>query len=914
MDLDTALEELGWIPRPRILALRRLGITRVRDLLTHYPRRYENRLEFSSFPREETVDPVCLCGDVVKTRLMRFGGRKIFEAVLEESSAHALSQPLTCRWFNLHYIQKIIATGQRLIIFGRVKRKGPRLVVDHPECEVIEDDEEILIHFRRITPIYPATEGLSQRVLRGLIFRLLEQVDVASADVPLPDSLGNGHDEDALRKIHFPESDKELQKIRAHLVLGEFFRMQMQIAATRAENSARVGCRHQTRGLLAQKFIAALPFRLTRAQQQVLNEIKHDLDLASPMNRLLQGDVGSGKTVVAIAAMLLAVESGTQAAFMAPTQILAEQHYAVLRNWLDPLGIHIALRTGARQEDNAPLPLFAHGELGSNAQTCDIIGPGSARVSRAGDGVPPLRTFSEANKGSSAVYSRRRLPHFEQPWAIYAVTIGTKKRRCLSPKARTIVLDSLRHFHNKRYELFAACVMPDHVHFLFQPWPKDRNNDAGNAVFWSLKELLHSLKSFSAHAINELERKQGAVWEKERFDRYVRSDRDLEEKFNYILRNPWEAGVAKQAEDYAWVWTQDDTLGESPFGRVAQTNTRDACATRTGDNAYTDNNIIPQIIVGTHALLYENITFLNLGLAVIDEQHKFGVAQRAKLTAREPAPDVLVMTATPIPRTLTMTIYGDLEVSTIDEIPRGRGEIITHVLNVDKLGEAITFLRQELNAGRQAYIIYPLIDESEKLDAKAAAKEFEQWQQRLGPFRCELLHGRVVSPDKQAIMQRFRAGETHALISTTVIEVGVDIPNATVMLIENAERFGLSQLHQLRGRIGRGRHTSHCWLISSDKTPETMVKLAALEKTTNGFEIAETDWELRGPGDLLGTAQSGLPELKLGDLRRDAALMRKARRAALELLEIDPGLDRPENQRFRDLIVERQGQTFSHIS
>ena len=899
MDLDTALEELSWIPRPRILALRRLGITRVRDLLTHYPRRYENRLEFSCFPRDETVDPVCLCGDVVKTRLMRFGGRKIFEAVLEESSAHALSQPLICRWFNLHYIQKVIATGQRLIIFGRVKRKGLRLVVDHPECEVIEDDEEILIHFRRITPIYPATEGLSQRVLRGLIFRLLEQVDVASTDLPLPDSLGNGDDEDALRKIHFPESDEQLREVRARLVLGEFFRMQMQIAAARVENSARAGCRHQTRGLLAGKFIAALPFDLTRAQQRVLNEIQHDLHLASPMNRLLQGDVGSGKTVVAIAAILVAVESGSQAALMAPTQILAEQHYAVLRNWLDPLGIRIALRTGARQEDNTPLPLFA---LRANSDS------GSARVSRVGDGVTPSRTFSEDAEAVGAHYSKRRLPHFEKPWAIYAVTIGTRKRRCLSPKARTIVLDALRYFHNKRYEVFAACVMPDHVHFLIQPWPKE-NDDKRNVVFWPLKELLHSIKSFSSHAINRIEGSRGSVWEQERFDRYIWSDRDLTEKFEYILRNPWKSGVAQQNENYPWVWAQEnDRRKGSAFRRDAETSTRDARATQTEDNT------TPQIIVGTHALLYENVTFSNLGLAVIDEQHKCGVAQRAKLTAREPAPDVLVMTATPIPRTLTMTVYGDLEVSTIDEMPRGRGEIITHLLNADQLGEAITFLREQLTAGRQAYIIYPLIDESEKLDAKAAAKEFEQWQERLEPFRCELLHGRVVSPDKQAIMQRFRAGETHALISTTVIEVGVDIPNVTVMLIENAERFGLSQLHQLRGRIGRGAHTSHCWLVSSDKIPETMMKLAVLEKTTNGFEIAEADWELRGPGDLLGTAQSGLPELKLGDLRRDAALMRKARRAALELLEDDPGLDRPENQRFRSLIVERQGQTFSHVS
>jgi ATP-dependent DNA helicase RecG len=687
MDLDTSLEEMSWIPRPRILALRRLALETIGDLLTHYPRRHEDRREFRGFPREETVIPVCLCGEVTKTRLMRFGGRKIFEAVLEESGAHALSQPLTCRWFNLHYIQKMIATGQRLVVFGRVKRKGPRLLIDHPEFEVIEDDEEILIHFRRITPIYPATEGLSQRVLRGLIFRLLEQVAVASADVPLPASLRNGEDDNALRKIHFPESEQQLRKVRDHLVLGEFFRMQMQIAAARAANFARVGCRHQSRGLLAEQFIAALPFAFTNAQQRVFNEVKHDLQVVSPMNRLLQGDVGSGKTVVAIAAMLLAVESGSQAALMAPTQILAEQHYAVLRNWLDPLGIRIALRTGARQ--------------------------------------------------------------------------------------------------------------------------------AG------------SLRSPAAEAGNE--------------------------------------------------------------------------------NA-------PQIIVGTHALLYESVNFANLGLAVIDEQHKFGVAQRAKLTSREPAPDVLVMTATPIPRTLTMTIYGDLEISTIEEIPRGRGKIVTHLITGDKLGEAIAFLREQLSDGRQAYIVYPLIDESEKLEAKAAAKEFEAWQERLRPFHCELLHGRIASPDKQSIMQRFRAGETQVLISTTVIEVGIDIPNATVMLIENAERFGLSQLHQLRGRIGRGGHTSHCWLVTSDKSIETITKLAVLEKTTNGFEIAEADWELRGPGDLLGTAQSGLPELKLGDLRRDAALMRQARQAALELLENDPGLVLPENQRFRDLIVEKQGQTFSHVS
>src|SRR5438552_15712608 len=228
-------------------------------------------------------------------------------------------------------------------------------------------------------------------------------------------------------------------------------------------------------------------------------------------------------------------------------------------------------------------------------------------------------------------------------------------------------------------------------------------------------------------------------------------------------------------------------------------------------------------------------------------------------------------------------------------MPRGRGEINTRILPQKQIGDALTFTRNELRSGRQAYIIYPLIDESEKLDAKAAAKEFEQWQERLRPFRCDLLHGRIASPEKQSIMQRFRTGETRALISTTVIEVGVDVPNATVMLIENAERFGLSQMHELRGRVRRGAHTSHCLLLTADQSSETMSKLSVLERTINGFEIAEADWELRGPGDLLGTAQSGLPEFKLGDLKRDAALMQKARAAARTLFEGDPGLENPEN-------------------
>jgi ATP-dependent DNA helicase RecG len=687
------LEELNWIPRPKLLGLRRLGVETVEDLLTHFPRRHEDRTEFPQFPREESDIPICLCGEVVKTSLRRFGGwKKIFEATLQESNPNALSEPLVCRWFNLHYVQKMIATGQRMVVFGKPRLRGKRICMDHPEFEVIEADEEISIHFRRITPIYPATEGLSQRVLRSMIYRLLNELPDADAGLNTwaPCNLVKGERVEAIRAIHFPDTWEARDAAHEHLVLNEFFAMQMLIVSRRADASIRPGEKHCGAGALLDRFLKSLPFELTAAQSKVIGEIRTDLATTHRMNRLLQGDVGSGKTVVAIAGMLLAAEGGYQAAFMAPTQILAEQHYDVLRRWLEPLNVRLALRTAARQEESGPLPLF---------------------------------------KG-----------------------------------------------------------------------------------------------------------------------------------------------------------TGGSTLEEA------------------------------QIIIGTHALLYEGVSFANLGLVVIDEQHKFGVAQRAQLSAREPAPDVLVMTATPIPRTLTMTIYGDLDVSTINEMPRNRGKIVTAVRDGSKLGEVLAFLRAQLEADHQVYVIYPLIDESEKLDAKAAAAEYELWRQRLRPFRCDLLHGRIPAPQKQEIMERFRRGEAKALISTTVLEVGVDVPNATVMLVENAERFGLAQLHQLRGRIGRGEHKSYCILLTSAQAKEASAKLAVLERTSDGFEVAEADWELRGPGDLLGTAQSGLPVLKIGNLRTDAHLMRRARAAAVSILERDPRLELPENQRFRRLIVEQQGRIFSNVS
>ena len=888
IELSQTLADLEWIPRAKLTPLRRLEIETVEDLLTHFPRRHEDRREFPRFPHEESSVPICLCGEVTKTQVRRFGGwKKIFEATLEESQANALSEPIVCRWFNLHYVQKMIATGQRLVIFGRPKLRGKRICIDHPEFEVIENDEEISIHFRRITPIYPATEGLSQRVMRGLIYRALQTVSDIPVESILPDELNDGSRANALQEIHFPKSQETLAKAREHLVLSEFFAMQMVIASRRFESSIRTGQPHCGPGKLFERFLRALPFDLTDAQLRVIEELRRDLGSHHPMNRLLQGDVGSGKTVVAIAAMLLAVEAGFQAALMAPTQILADQHYEVLRRWLEPLGLRISLRTAARQEESGPLPLFVRADV-----------PGSA-------GCQPAVSGSLPDTPGDVHYTKRYLPHFERPWSKYAITFATRNRRALSERARDIVLESLLRWNAVRYELYAACILPDHVHLLIEPMVEGED-DNGNSVFYSLTKILHSIKSFTANRINKIDNVRGAVWETESFDRLIRSESDLQEKFQYITRNPWDAGVAKREKDYRWVWYPEIETDFAAGCREQQAGSLCSPDIARGND--------PQIVVGTHALLYESVSFSNLGLAVIDEQHKFGVAQRARLTSREPAPDVLVMTATPIPRTLTMTVYGDLDVSMIDEMPRNRGKIITAVRENAKLPEVLTFLRKEMEAGRQAYVIYPLIDESEKLDVKAAAAEFELWRERLRPFRCELLHGRIAGPEKYATMERFRRGETSVLISTTVIEVGVDVPNASVMIVENAERFGLAQLHQLRGRIGRGEHKSYCVLLSDDASEETRAKLGVLEKTSNGFEVAEADWDLRGPGDLLGTAQSGLPTLKLGNLKTDAALMRRARAAAMEIFKEDPRLESAQNQRFRQLIVEQEGRTFSHVS
>jgi ATP-dependent DNA helicase RecG len=684
VNLDQPLRELPFLPPPRVRQMERAGLQSVEDLLTHFPRRYEDRRQFDRFPTHESETPVCVCGTVTKATAKRFRV-KIFEAVLEDEAAHALGGRIVCRWFNQHWVEKVIAVGMKLVVFGKPKRKGAEIVLDHPEFEAVEEDAEVSLHVRRLVPIHRVTEGITTRIWRRVVWDVLEALPASAVPSLLPEKLDGQARAAMLRQIHFPDSWETLKQARQHLVLTEFFALQLGLGTQRAAQAAIPGRVQAAPGELMRRLHSSLPYALTGAQERAIAEIRADLAAPRPMNRLLHGDVGAGKTIVALSAMLLAVEAGAQAALMAPTQILAEQHYLTFRRLLEPLGINLALRTGARKEETT-LPLF-------------------------------------------------------------------------------------------------------------------------------------------------------------------------------------------------------DTVGGRIPGRLHG----------------------PQIVVGTHALLYEGAGLSNLGLAVIDEQHKFGVMQRARLRAQSegPPPDLLVMTATPIPRTLAMTAYGDLDISVLDEAPRNRGKIVTAARSEEKRADAAKFLREHLEAGRQAYIVCPLIEESDKLEAKAATAEHRRWSELLAPLRCDLIHGRLPPEEKDGVMQRFYRGEAKVLVATTVIEVGIDVPNANLMLIENADRFGLAQLHQLRGRIGRGEHKSYCILLSSSTEPEAMEKLKLLERTSNGFEIAEADLEIRGAGDLLGTAQSGLPPLKLGSLVADAELMRQARVAAFLLLERDPHLDDPAHRKYRPLLVRR---------
>jgi ATP-dependent DNA helicase RecG len=667
--LDQSLERFAWLAEPQRKLIQRLGIATLRQLLEHYPRRYEDRSRFAAFPTVSGEESICLRGIIHKMSAQYFGGRKIVEVTLEDVFNTVLSGRVICRWFNQHYLQRMLAAGQELIVYGRPKQYRNRIYLDHPEFEIIEEEGEESVHMGRITPIYPLTEGVRQRALRSIIFRAIQELRMLQPTAW--GSPGAMSEEEALSQIHFPDSWPDREAARKVLAMAEFVAMQIVAEQRRRSVAALKNERHVASGELTGRFMALLPYRPTAAQERAIREIREDMTKEAPMSRLLQGDVGAGKTLVAAAAMLYAVEAGYQAALMAPTQVLAEQHFDNFRRWLSLLDVRIALRTGTRQE-------VSHIEL----------------------------------------------------------------------------------------------------------------------------------------------------------------------------------------------------QGE------------------------------PQIVIGTHALLYEADQFQRLGLVVIDEQHKFGVLQRSKLLERRPVPDLLVMSATPIPRTLAMTVYGDLEASILDEKPANRRAIITRVRPSAKVPEAASFIRERVAAGRQVYIIYPVIEESETLSVKAATTEFHKWEKLLAPLPCGLLHGRLTSEEKERVMQQFREGRIDVLVSTTVIEVGIDVPNATVMLIENAERFGLAQLHQLRGRIGRSRHQSYCILLTDREDPEVLDKLAILERSENGFEIADEDLRIRGPGDLLGTAQSGLPPLRLASLIEDEALLFRAKDIARTILDSDPLLQQAQHQHFTRFAIK----------
>jgi len=671
--LSQPVTTLWGVGAERAKLLAKLNIFTVEDLLLHKPRRYEDRRKFVSIRELRIKETATVRGKIVAagTKRWKKGTRAMFECVFDDGSAL-----LHCRWWQGQpWMEDYFAVGREFVIFGKPESLKPR-TIDHPETELVEDDGEELIHVNRIAPIHPLTEGLTARVMRMLVWRALEKFESEivepfgwSADIPVrskPNSQAGQSSStagaelalkargisqptraNAVRMIQFPEDFSDIEIARRRLALDEFVALQFQIRERRKkfENNAKaVPCGGDNH--LIKPFLAALGFKLTDAQARVLRDIRADLRGAHPMRRLLQGDVGSGKTVVAACSALMALESGFNVALMAPTEILAEQHYHNFQRWFTPLHVNVELQTGSKK---------AQGR---------------------GSGV----------------------------------------------------------------------------------------------------EGKHST-----------------------------------------------------------------------------------------------------LFLGTHALLTAGFDIPNLGLVVIDEQHKFGVTQREQLVRKGRYPHLLVMTATPIPRTLGLTLYGELDVSAIDELPAGRGRIKTLVRTAEKLPQVWAFVREKLKAGRQAYVVYPRVEDTGQAGVKAVTKEFANLQKQLAPYHVGLLHGQLNGRDKDQVMTAFRSGKTHALLSTSLIEVGVDVPNATIMLIENAEMFGLAQLHQLRGRVGRGAHESFCILISEARDPATRARLKVLEETTDGFKIAEADLKLRGPGELLGKEQSGMPDFRFGDLVEDLELIREAR-------------------------------------
>ncbi|MFA5100572.1 MAG: ATP-dependent DNA helicase RecG [Candidatus Omnitrophota bacterium] len=682
---DIPIQFLKGIGPKRALSFAKHGINNVEDLFYYFPRRYEDRTKFVPIAMLLEGEPQTIKAKILissERRSWRRKGFSITQAMVDDKSGK-----LECVWFNQPYIKQYLQPQAEVILYGKPERYAGRLQMSNPEFELVSDDgQDESLNAGRIVPVYTAPSGIGQRSFRKLMKTALDKYVTLTADF-LPQDVRAGNDlcdlATSILNIHFPQSDELRKSAYSRLAFEEFFLFQVPLMVRKLHRKQSPGISHKTSGPALDTFIKGLPFDLTESQRKVLSEIEADMASAQVMHRLLQGDVGSGKTVVATIAAMMAVQGTYQAAFMVPTEILARQHYEKIL----------------------------------------------AQIERS---APPARDV--------------------------------------------------------RVELLTGSMRV-----------KDK-------------------------------------------DRIILS-------------------IARGSAD---------------------------------------------LVIGTHALLEENVRFRKLGLVVIDEQHRFGVGQRALLPQKGKNPDVLIMTATPIPRTLAITIYGDLDVSAITRLPPGRQPITTQLITDEKRVWLYDMIRQQVRSGRQVYVVYPLIEESYTIDLLSAEKMFAEFHDRIfKDLTVGLIHGRLKQSEQDEVMADFKTGKIQILIATTVLEVGIDVANASVMVIEHAERFGLSQLHQLRGRIGRGAFASNCILVSDARTDEAKARLEAMVRSNDGFVIAEEDLKIRGPGEYFGSRQHGLTGLRIGNPLTQMHLLQKARKEAMRVVTADPHLQAQEHQALKDRLVRR---------
>ncbi len=708
--LEAPLNSLSGVSRGYGAKYRRLGVETLRDLLFLFPYRYHDYSQVRSIADMAVGEEQTILGDVRSASASAVGRRKATEAKVVDNTGE-----LRVIWWGQTHMARRLRQGEKVALSGRVTVFRGRRQMENPELELIDDES---LHTRRLVPVYPSTEGLPQRLMRRLA---REAVDALAGEVPepLPEPLrrrlGLSEVATGLRQMHFPDSETEAKGARRRFALQELLYIQLAVVRRRMEWQA--GGEAPVLVLpppVRDGFIRSLPFDLTGAQRRSIEAVLSDIGGDLPMSRLLEGDVGSGKTVVAAAALLAAVASGYQGAIMAPTEILAEQHFGTFHLLLEP-----------------------------GASAADASGP----------------WFQAAGPGFVVL----QIPYLERP-----VRVGL---------------------------------------------------------------LTGSLK-------------------------------------------PAERAAAQDAIARGGV----------------------------------------DIAIGTQALIQEEVSFANLGLVVVDEQHRFGVTQRAALREKGLSPHMLVMTATPIPRTLALTVYGDMDITVLDEMPPGRPPVKTHRLRAAEREQAYDFVRRKVKEGRQAYVICPLVEESDAVAVRAAVQEYERLSRKeVSDLRVGLVHGRVTSAEKDSRMLAFRDGDLDILVSTAVVEVGVDVPNATVMLVEGADRFGLAQLHQFRGRVRRSTEQAYCLLLSDGQSPEVRERLRIMETVHDGFVLAEEDLRLRGPGEFFGTRQSGLPDLKVARFT-DVPLIELARSEATRMLERDPELRGPEYLELRREMEELWGRISAEAS